>query len=264
MIQLLSIEWMKQRKYATFRVLTLLFSLLLSLFYISIAFGWVNVGAGGITLFGKASSFSGVWNDLCFFASYFVIILAILVTIISTNEYQYRTNRQNIIDGWTRLQFYHAKWLLILVLSLATTLFTFALGLVSGLIGGLSMSTLFDGGEKLIYLFFLCLNYFGFALTLSFFFKRSGLSIGILMCYSLIIETILRAIILFQWKYPPGDLFLPLQCSDDLLPDKGSQLLRATLPAGSVPDDWAYLVVTIAWIVLYYLVGRRRLVKTDW
>jgi len=255
---------MKQRRYATFRVLVLLFSVLLSLFYVAIAFDWLKVGAGGITLFGKASSFSGVWNDLCFFASYFVIILTILVVIVNTNEFQYRTNRQNIIDGWTRQQFYHAKWLLIIVLSLATTLFTFLLGLVSGLIGGLSLSTLFDGGEKLIYLFFLCLNYFGFALTLSFFLKRSGLSIGILMCYSLIVETILNAIILFEYKFPPGDFFLPLQCSDELLPANPSRMLRATLPAGSVPDDWAYLCVTMGWIVLYYLLGRRKMAKTDW
>ncbi|WP_162903447.1 ABC transporter permease [Taibaiella koreensis] len=264
MIQLLSIEWMKQRKYATFRVLTLLFALLLSLFYISIAFGWFNVGAGGITLFGKASSFSGVWDDLCFFASYFVIILAILVAIIATNEFQYRTNRQNIIDGWTRLQFFHAKWLLIIVFSLATTLFTFLLGLLSGIVGGLSIGTLFDGSEKLVYLFFLCLNYFGFALTLSFFFRRSGLSIGILMCYSLIVEAILHVLILFKYKYPAGDLFLPLQCSDELLPANPSRMLRATLPAGSVPGDWTYLGATVAWIVLYYLLGRRRLAKTDW
>lgn len=261
---LLSIEWMKQRKYTTFWVMTLLFSVLLTLFYVSIAFGWVNVGAGGITLFGKAQSFSGVWTDLCFFASYFVIILSILITIISTNEFQYRTNRQNIIDGWTRLQFYHAKWAMILTICVATTLFTFLLGLLSGLIGGLPLGTLFEGSEKLIYLFFLCLNYLGFAFTLSLFFKRSGLSIGILMCYSLIIEVILHLLILFKYKFPAGDCFLPLQCSDELLPSNPSRLLRATLPSGSVPDDWVYLCVTGAWIVLYYLLGRRRLVKNDW
>ncbi len=264
MLQLLKIEWLKQRRYTTFWVMVLLFTVLLSLFYISIGLGLINVGIGGmVSIFAKASSFSGIWDDLCFFASYFVIALAILMAIIGTNEFQYRTNRQNVIDGWTRIQFFHAKWLVVIAISAGTTLFTFLLGLLCGVLSGLPLGTLFDNSEKLLYLFLLCVNYLGFAYTLSLFLKRSGLSIGILMFYSMIVEAILHLMILFKYKYPPGDFFLPLQCSDELLPSNPSRMLRMTLPTHLIPEDWAYVCATLAWIALYYLLGRRRL-KNDW
>ncbi len=264
MTQLLSIEWRKLRYYRTFWILTIMFAGLLTLFYLSIGLGWMDVGANGINLISKASSFAAVWDDLCFFTSYFIIALAILTVIITTNEFQYRTNRQNIIDGWTRMQFYHVKWLMVLSISLATTVFTFILGVLVGIIGGLPLSTVFDNAEKLLYLFLLNINYLGFALTLSFFFKRSGLTIGILMFYSMIIETILHALIVFKYKFPLGDLFLPLQCSDELLPSTPSKLLKIAMKSALNPETWTYVVVTIGWIILYYFIGKRKMAKSDW
>jgi len=264
MTQLLRIEWLKLKHYGTFWIMTLLFTVLLTVFYLSIGLGWINIGAGGISIFSKAGSFSGIWDDLCFFASYFVIALAILMAIITTNEYQYRTNRQNVIDGWTRMQCYHVKWQLVFALSIGTTLFTFLLGALSGLLSGLPLSTLFDNSEKLFYLFILCLNYLGFALLLSLLFRRSGLTIGILMFYSMMLEMILHALFLFKYKFPPGDLFLPLQCSDELLPSNPSRMLKMTLRSEINPGNWVYVTVTIAWLLVYYFAGRARLAKSDW
>ena len=264
MAQSLKIEWLKIKSYTTFWVMTLLFVVLLTAFYISVGLGLINAGAGGISIFGQASSFAGVWDDLCFFASYFVIAIAILMAIITTNEYQYRTNRQHVIDGYTRMQFYHAKWFLLLAISLGTTLFVFLLGLLTGLLSGLSFSTFFDNSEKLVWLFLLCVNYLGFAMMLGFLFKRSGLAIGVLMFYSMIVESILHAIFLFKFSMPGGDLFLPLQASDELMPLNATKLMRMAMKTDFNPATWHYVLASVLWIVLYYLIARARLAKSDW
>ena len=264
MMQLLKIEWLKLGSYRTFWVMTLLFTVLLSAFYIMIGLGYFNAGTNGFTIFGQASSFSGIWDDLCFFASYFVIALAILMAIITTNEFQYKTNRQNVIDGWNRMQFYHSKWLILLTISLATTIFVFLLGLLAGLLSGVPLSSFPENSEKLFWMFLLTVNYLGFAMTLSFFFKRSGLTIGILMFYSMIMETILHSIFLFKFHFPAGDLFLPLQTSDELLPLGATKLLRMGMQADFYPEPWLYAMVTLGWIILYYVLGRVKLLKSDW
>lgn len=263
-MQLLKIEWLKLKNYRTFWVMTLLFTVLLSAFYIMIGLGYFNAGTNGFTIFGQASSFSGVWDDLCFFASYFIIAIAILMAIITTNEYQYRTNRQNVIDGWNRMQFYHSKWLILLTISLGTTIFVFLLGLLAGVLSGISLGTFTENSQKLLWMFLLTINYLGFALTLSLFFKRSGITIGILMFYSMIIEFFLHSLFLFKYHFPAGDLFLPLQASDELLPLGATKLLRMGMKADYYPETWSYAVVTLIWISLYYIIGRIKLAKSDW
>ncbi|RYZ33570.1 MAG: hypothetical protein EOP49_35705 [Sphingobacteriales bacterium] len=264
MTQLLKIEWLKLKHYRTFWVMVLLFSVLLTALYVFVGMGVLNIGAGGMSVIGQVSSFSSLWNDLCFYASHFVIALAILMAIITTNEFQYKTHRQSVIDGWTRMQFYHAHWIILLAISLVTTVFVFLLGLLCGIISGLSLSDCLDNGQKLIWLFLLTVNYLGFAMTLSFFFKRSGLTIALLMFYSMIIEFFLNLIFLFKLKSPAADMFLPLQASDDLLPLDITKMLKNIAGITYIPEPGAYALATLGWIGLYYILGRIKLAKSDW
>ncbi len=261
---LLGIEWLKLRHYRTFWIMILLFSVPLALFYISVSPNLMSFGVAGISLLGKAISFRQVWDDLCFFASYFIIALSILMVILVTNEYQFRTNRQHVIDGWNRMQFYHAKWMVVLALSAGTTIFTALLGLVTGLIAGVELSTIAEHASKLGYLFLLSVNYLGFALMLSVLFKRGGLTIGILMLYSLIVEFFLHLILTFRYRMPASSLFMPLQSSDELMPFGASKMLEMALQGSYVPATWTYAVASACWIAVYYLVGRQRLAKSDW
>lgn len=264
MTSLLKIEWMKLRNYRTFWVMSLMFAVLLTAFYVLIGLGWIHAGPSGINILAQAQSFGKVWDDLCFYASCFVIAIAILMVIITTNEYQYRTNRQNIIDGWNRMQFYHSKWIILLTISLGTTAFVFLLGLLCGMLSGISLSTCFENSQKLVWMFLLTVNYLGFAMTLSLFFKRSGITIGIFMFYAMIVEFILHGLFLFQFKYLAGDFFLPLQTSDELLPLGASKFLQMGLKTDFYPQPWQYATVTLVWICLYYILGRIKLAKSDW
>lgn len=263
-LDLLRLEWLKYKRYKTFWVLTLLFFGFLAGIYGMIASGWLAINPGGLPLVERARNFATIWSDLGFYASYFVIILSILIIILNGNEIQFRTNRQNVIDGLSRLQFYHMKWSMVIVLSAACTLFVILYGTLTGLLTGAGFNRFFDHFERLLWLFLICLNYLGFALCLSVLVKRSGLAIGLMMFYSMIIETMFHMLFLFKFQAPALDLLLPLQVSDELLPARSAELLKLGLSGAWVPEKWQYAGITCCWIILYYLLGRRKILLKDW
>jgi len=73
------------------------------------------------------------WRTMAFFSSFFIYIPSIVVIMLITNEYTYKTNRQNIIDGWSRKNFMTAKMIDVLLLSGIVTLLYAAAALVIGL-----------------------------------------------------------------------------------------------------------------------------------
>ncbi len=262
MQSLLSIEWLKVKSYRTFWILTGCFALLLAIWNYSISAGFLKMGAGDVNILSQAYSFSKVWGTVGFWTSIFVVFISILIIIITTNEYQYRTNRQNVIDGWSRLQFYHAKWYVVFALTIATTLLVFLLGVVlGGTNGGFAE---FPGDiEKLFYTFVLTLNYYGLGLLTAIIFKRSGISIGIFFMYNLIIETLLKSLINWKLDFKAGN-YLPLQCSDELLPFPLMDMAKTMLNIKDTPSMTGYVIVSFVWIALYYIIGRRILMKSDW
>ena len=78
--------------------------------------------------------FPDVWMNLIWFSGLLKIVLAIMVVISITNEYTYRTLRQNIIDGLSRSEFLISKILTNILLSAMSVGMIFIIGLVTGLI----------------------------------------------------------------------------------------------------------------------------------
>ena len=65
--------------------------------------------------------FPDIWQNLTYISTYFQPILAIIVIISLTNEFSFKTIRQNIIDGFDRKDFLVSKLLSIFIsLNLAT------------------------------------------------------------------------------------------------------------------------------------------------
>lgn len=263
MFQLLKIEWLKLKNFRTFWIITGLFALFLPLFNYMISSGIMDFGPKEMLLL--SYGFSGVWSNFNFWSSWFIIFIAFVIVILITNEYRYRTNRQNVLDGWSRLDFFNSKIILVLVLALITTIYSGIWCLIFGAsyTGGFKNAT--DGMIKLVYLFILCVNYFGFAMMLSFLMKRSGLVIGIFMIYILMIENILRAYLNWQFKGTFIGNYLPLQSSDSLLPFPLIDMAEKIGAKGlKFPSPSTYVIVSVAYIILYYLISRRKLMKSDW
>src|SRR5688572_12202669 len=140
-LHLLKIDLKKLTSYRTFWVVC-------GLYFITLAFAtasgmeflkWMartfesfgqNVNMNRIPLY----HFPDVWLNLLWFSGLFKIVLAIMTVISITNEYQYRTIRQNVIDGLSRWEFLQSKIFTNLLLSLLSLTMIFLISLVTGLI----------------------------------------------------------------------------------------------------------------------------------
>ncbi len=264
MLSLLQIEWMKIRRYRTFWILCGLFALTLPLWNYEIATGVFKFGPSNLNLLGSGYTFPQVWANLGWWGSLFVLFMAFLVITITCNEYSFRTHRQNIIDGWTRLQFFHAKFGLVIAMSLALTVFQYLLGIVFGLSMGSPLGDMTRGIADLGYYFILCLNYLSAALLVALLIRRSGLAITLFMMYSLFGELILYFTLN---KFGPAHIggFLPLQSSDQLLPWPMLVSIQSMSgkPADAGVPDWAYVLASCLWIAGYYFAGRQLVTKRD-
>jgi ABC-2 type transport system permease protein len=256
MLHLLKVEWLKIKSYATFWILLGLFALLLPLF--NYQFSGKHVG--GTELLGIGYGFPNVWGMFGFWTSWFVLFIAFLIIILITNEHRYKTNRQNVIDGWTRMQAFHAKCLIIILLAVFTTVYAGIWCLIFGRFYSGSFDGATEGINKLAYLFLLSLNYYSFAAMIAFLVKRSGLAIGLFMLYSLIAENIIK----WQLRDYSFSSYLPLQSSDELLPFTPlKQLMKMTGGETEGPAVNAFVIASCVYIALYYIIGRMKLASSD-
>ncbi len=261
MQSLLAIEWLKIKRFRTFWILTGLFAVLFPLWNLGVSNGLLKMGP--IDLLGGTYSFSDVWSNVTAHASNFIIFIAILVSILVTNEYGYKTHRQNMIDGWSRLQVYHAKWLVLLVLAVAVTLFVFLTGIVLGISKGAAWDGFGGNIIRLAWMLLLSVNYLGFAMLIAHLVKRSGLAISLFVIYSLMFESLLHLYFFYGKQLFFIDLFLPLQCSDQLLQLSSLEGMQKMGGLKGI-SPYAYAVASLCWIAAYYIIGRIRLLRTDW
>src|SRR5215472_305710 len=90
-------------------------------------------GKVATAILGNPFSLPEGWRTMAFFSSFFVYIPAIVVIMLITNEYTYKTSRQNIIDGWSRKNFMTAKLIDVLLLSAIVTVLYSVVALIIGL-----------------------------------------------------------------------------------------------------------------------------------
>jgi hypothetical protein len=139
--------------------------------------------------------FPDVWQNLAFFASirYVLIFPAIIMLILITNEFTFKTVRQNIINGMSKTEFLVSKLLIIFTITILVSVILFIGATLIGIShsGTSDMSILSKGIPFIL----------GFAVTLfssmvyaffsGFMLRNTGLSIAIFTLYVLIIEPIL-------------------------------------------------------------------------
>jgi ABC-2 type transport system permease protein len=269
MQQLLRVEWMKVKNYRTFWILLgiTVFSvpginyMLYSLMDNSFPKGRHGSGGAARALLGSPFAFPDVWQTVSWNASMLFIIPAILVITLTTNEFTYKTHRQNIIDGWSRGQFIRVKLIEILFLSLFTTLLVILTALAFGYIGnkvpeGVSVWT--ESRFALFY-FVQMLSYSLIAFVLSILIRRAGLVIGLYLLYMLV-EQILVGIFHGIYKLTVFE-YLPEEVSDRLIPFPYVKGLITQ-------DAWekyipAYLAVATVYVLLYCLLTSRFFLKKD-
>lgn len=160
--------------------------------------------------------FPDVWQNLIFISGFFKIVLAIMVVISITNEFTYRTIRQNIIDGLSRWEFLLSKILTNVLLSLTSVAMVFVIGLVTGSIYSpeINLQYVLTDLEFFPAYFLEVFAFASYALMLGIIIQRSGLTIIVLML-SHMIEAIIKVNIPDQAEFLKS--FFPMESITNLI-----------------------------------------------
>jgi len=221
MIKLLRIELIKIRTYKTFWILVGLYFLFLSVgllmaeFIINNIINDINrhtpIPLPHVTIY----FFPWIWQNIAFFATirYVLIFPAIVIIILITNEFTFKTIRQNVITGMSVLEFLLSKLLLILLISVIMTLFLLIGILILGLsnTADISIPIIFDKSSFITGFFITILSFQIFALFFGFLLRNTGLSIAIFTLYVFIVEPIIYYFLKSPFVFKNGiSTYLPV------------------------------------------------------
>jgi hypothetical protein len=211
---------------------------------------------GAEQFLGNAYAFPKVWQTVGWMSSWLLYFPGMLMIMLMTNEFTFRTHRQNIIDGLSRNQFIGVKIVMVVLLAVLITFINFITALVFGSMTAGSFST---GGMQYVgYVFLQALAYIFFALMLAVLFRRSGLAIIIFILYGIIFEWLIAAVLTFNLMMAPYSYFLPLQTSDVLIPIPfGKNVFYPDTPSA------ISLIIGIAVYLFAYLFFTRKKFVTD-
>ena len=195
-------------------------------------------------------TFPGIWHNLTYIAGsrLFLLFPAFVIVLLVTNEFTFRTLRQNVIDGMSRDQVVLSKILFVSFLSLGLTLFVAINGLLLGMIHT-PAADWYQVFNKSWFLAAFFLEVFGFsmlALMIGFLVQKSIFALGILFVYSVIAEPI-------AVHYSPVWLkpLLPVNAISHLIELPNSGLMRLfgiSFKEYISPQD---AIVTLLWCLFF-------------
>lgn len=258
MTQLLKIEWLKVKAYRTFWLLTGLFVVIVPL----ILWTWELIlkNNSQIAAFLGTFSFPKAWETTAWIGSMMYPIMGILLIIFLTNENNFRTNRQNIIDGWSRGQYIGAKFGVMLTMAVFMTLVIAVCALFFGLRSGQGDPS--DGAGMLFYAFVQALDYLALAFFLGVFMRRAGVAIALYVMYAYVFEFFISRLIDFKVRAHLGALF-PLECTDRLIPGE-IKLVNELAAQGVKPfEKSTLLMIALGYICLFSFLAYRRIMRSD-
>ena len=187
---LLRAEIRKLLPYRTVWVVLLLFAGLLA-FFVSVG---GNVTINGQTAGNSLYAFPGLWGKLAYVASYFHLLLGILLIILITDEFQFRTFRQQLIDGASPAGLVQGKVAVSGLLTVFGAIVVLLVGLYFGLTHADDTSVSATEGlfDALLRYAVQALGYLSLAALFGFLIRKSGPAILLFLLYSWVIEPLLR------------------------------------------------------------------------
>ncbi len=273
MKDLLKIEWLKIKNYKAFIILIVFFALgIFTANYIvfSVFKNMINESKATV-LIGQFNpyDFTNTWQTTSYTAGFLLILPALLLIILVTNEYTFKTNRQNIIDGLSRTQFVNVKMMMAILLAAFSTILVMLTAMIFGFMSKTSFS--FSGFSHVGFFFLKAVSYNLLAVLISVWIRRTGFAIGIYFIY-LGAENIISQL-LDVWSIKlrnnhvidlgsMGD-YLPMNASDALLAFPNNPL--KSLAQSALPTDyfWVDVCLAIIYITLFYWLGRRHVIRKD-
>lgn len=137
-------------------------------------------------------NFPYIWHFNTFMVAFLKVFLAIVIVSMISNEYSNKTIKQNLIDGLSKKEFIASKFLTIVVLAAASTLFVFLVSLILGLMHSNynEFSIIFSDLEYLAAYFVKLLGFFSFCFFVGMLIKRSAFALGFVFIWFMAVEFI--------------------------------------------------------------------------
>lgn len=254
-MNLLRLELKKILPYRSFWIILGTYAVLIFLFVYSSQRMDINNSKLGSTLF----QFPDIWNNLTYIGNIFNILLGVLIIVLISDEYSFRTLRQQVIDGLSRMELVLAKFYIVLTVAAVSTLFLLAVGLFFGFMYSYDTSTSAVTSQlgHLFYYFVQTIGIMSLAMLFSFIIKKSGLSIIAFLAYVMIIEPLLHTMV-------PDHIFnfFPSKVLSSLTPNPLQGMLnQATTPADILSPAMALapaLIYTGLFLLVSYLILKLR------
>ena len=271
MKSLLRTEWLKIKNYRAFWWMTGIIALsypgvnyIFFQIYSELLLKGGNAAQMIKMMVGNPFTFPEVWHTVAYASSIFVFIPSIVVIMFITNEYTYKTHRQNIIDGWSRKQFLTSKMIDVFIIAMLTTILYTTVALVIGFVNiGDSTGSHWDQ-TKYIWLFFLqTYAQLSIAFLIAFLARKAFIALGIFIFYYVIFENILVG--LAKWKANDIGQYLPLEISDRLIPVPAFlgridiNRYNAALAEVNPHIIYTILLIGLTWSICYRINNRRDL-----
>lgn len=255
MFKNLQIEWMKIKNYRVFQVFSVLYMLgiiiIIFIFYkIYTQLTGRLTGRDNDDLF-QLFSEETIWATVCFATSFLLYLPGMVIINLFINEVNFKTHRQNIIDGWKRETFIYTKILLIACITIAVTIMNLVATFIMCKVTNTPF-TLVPGIKMLGFSFMQTFIYLMFALLLATFFRRSGVAFIVFFIYGLLLEFIVMW--LFSKILPGMQHFLPLQVADSLIAFPG---MDGSI-FGNNPGEMIMTIGAIAFAGLYIFLAVRK------
>jgi ABC-type transport system involved in multi-copper enzyme maturation permease subunit len=205
------------------------------------------------------------WRTMAFFSSFFIYIPSIVVIMLITNEYTYKTNRQNIIDGWSRKNFMAAKLIDVALLSVIVTFLYAVVALIIGLANTTSATVGMWNLSYYIGLFFMqTFSQLSIAFMVGMLLRKAFIALAIFTFYSVIVETIAVNVLKYKYKSEAGEFF-PMEISDRLLTKPlflgkiDEVAYQQSIDAVKYHVVYTICLILLTWLFCFWLNSRRDL-----
>lgn len=201
MLRLLNIEFFKLRHNKASKVLSIIYFALLILLAL-IATIKFDIGSAKYGLIDQGIfNFPYIWHVNTYVAGIFKFFLLFIIVSMMANEYNYKTLKQNLIDGLSKREFILSKFYTIIVFALVATIFVFIISLILGLIYSdfNEIGIIFSGLSYIFAFFIKLVGFFSFGLFLGILIKRSAFAVAAMIVW-LIVENMIKGYLHWFFK----------------------------------------------------------------
>ena len=221
-------------------------------------------------------NFPYIWHFNTFVAALLKIFLAIIIVSMMSNEYTYKTIKQNLVDGLSKKEFIASKFLTVVLFSIVSTVFVAVISLILGSIYSdyTEWGIVFTDLRFLVAYFIKLVGFFSFCLFIGILVKRSAFALGFLILWQMF-EGFTRGMI--RWKLFDGETtdaimgFFPLNAMFNVLKEPFSRLSAVQSVANQIGEEIALdygtslldMGIVLAWTAIFIWGSYRILKKRD-